>query len=376
MAPRKRLKKNQGLEPNLYANTRSGVTYFSYRHPVTGKYHGMGTDKRKAATAARQLNARLIGSDDLVGTVLGTTGRTMADLIKEYRADILPQKKLAAGTLKLLGYRLNKIEADLGDRDTESFETSTVAEWLNDNFQRDAYVKHRGTLIDLFRFAKMLGWFPSQQDNPAEVTYSKSDYGKNRQRMTIEQFKAIHAIAPNWMQVSMELALATLQGRHEVINLKYADERDGFLYIVRQKSQENEWAHLRIKVTPVITAIIKKSRDSIASPYVVHRDPIRRTRAEGRDHWTKVDANWFSRRFRELRDETKLFDDMPRNARPTFHEIRSLGSWLYEKKGYDVKYVQALMAHGDEKMTEHYQAGHEQKWMDVEAGLDVSEFIG
>ena len=63
---------------------------------------------------------------------------------------------------------------------------------------------------------------------------------------------------------------------------------------------------------------------------------------------------------------------MARTERPTFHEIRALGSWLYEQAGYERDYVQALMAHGDEKMTAHYQSGHEQKWVDVRADLDLA----
>jgi len=34
-----------------------------------------------------------------------------------------------------------------------------------------------------------------------------------------------------------------------------------------------------------------------------------------------------------------------------------------------------LMAHSDEKMTEHYQKGHEQEWVRVKAELDVSGII-
>ncbi|MDG5498920.1 phage integrase Arm DNA-binding domain-containing protein [Marinobacter sp. BGYM27] len=379
MAPRKRLNKNRGLEgTNLYTSTKGGVTYFSYRHPVTGQYHGMGTDKRKAMAAARQLNARLITDEDLVGSVLGTSDRNMAELIKVYRKEILPGKKLAQGTLNLLGYRLDRIERDLGNRLVENQATSDIAEYLNKNFKRNAYVKHRGTLIELFRFAKMLGWFPSQHDNPAEVTYSKTDYEKDRQRLTLDALKAIHANSPGWMQVAIELSLVTLQGRNEIINCGYADAKGGWLYFVRQKSESKEWAYIRIRMTAVHERIIKKSRDDIPSPYIVHRMPKRRKTAKGRTHWTQIDGNWFSRRFREIRDETGLFDDVPREKRPTFHEVRALGSWLYEKKGYDVKYVQALMAHGDEEMTEYYQSGHDDeiKWMDVEAGLDVSEFIG
>ena len=50
---------------------------------------------------------------------------------------------------------------------------------------------------------------------------------------------------------------------------------------------------------------------------------------------------------------------MPALERPTFHEIRSLGGRLYEEQGYKKKYIQALMTHSDEKMTEVYLSGGE-----------------
>ncbi|AFP31170.1 hypothetical protein [Marinobacter sp. BSs20148] len=52
-------------------------------------------------------------------------------------------------------------------------------------------------MADLFRFAKTKRWYPSERDNPAEVTYSKTDYGKDCQRMNLDQYRAIHTIAPH-----------------------------------------------------------------------------------------------------------------------------------------------------------------------------------
>ncbi|WP_220495762.1 tyrosine-type recombinase/integrase [Oceanospirillum sediminis] len=58
---------------------------------------------------------------------------------------------------------------------------------------------------------------------------------------------------------------------------------------------------------------------------------------------------------------------LPENARPTFHEIRSLGGHLLEKTGSDTYAVQALMGHSNAEMTEHYLAGYQQKWTPAKA---------
>lgn len=59
--------------------------------------------------------------------------------------------------------------------------------------------------------------------------------------------------------------------------------------------------------------------------------------------------------------DSNAYESMSKAERPTFHEIRALGAWLYEQQGHAQEYIQALMGHADVKMTEHYQAGHEGK---------------
>lgn len=379
MVPRNRKKENRDLKGlNLFPDPKkNGVIYYRWKHPETGKFHAMGTDRMKAKAAARMLMDRFAPQHDLVRRVIDGDDITMADLIADFRRDFLPSKKLAAGTLKNYEYRLKRVTRDLGKRGVRSMEIKDIAEYLDENFERDAYVKHRGVLIELFRYAKVKGRYPADQDNPAEVVYAKSDYEKERTRMTVEQFKAIHALVPAWMQIAMEMALVTLQGRHEVLHMKYEEVKDGYIYVVRQKTSKNEWSRLRIKVTPVHQELIDRSRqDAIASPFVIHRRPGKIKDRKDRQHWSQVGPHWFSKQFAKYRDETGLFDHMEPLERPTFHEIRALGSWLYEQAGYPRTYVQALMAHGDEKMTAVYQSGHDEKWADVEAGLELKGILG
>lgn len=374
MAPRKRLRKNKDLADNLYGNVKNGVTYYQYRHPGTGQFHSMGTNKLEANAAARQLNSILIAERNLVAEVMGTAHKDMSHLIDRYRKELLPTKSLAASTEKTVEYRLNRLESDLGKKLVEDIDVQTVAEYLDDNFQRDAYIKHRAMLIELFRFAINKGLCPLEMGNPAEVTYAKSEYEKARRRMTLEQFWDIHAAAPKWMQLAMEIALITLQGRAEVINMKLSDYQDKVLKVIRQKSSKHEHSHLMIHC-PQLEDIIARARQSgIASPYIIHRRPERKVEAQGRDHWTKLTPNNFTAVFREVRDQCGSMNNIPRKNRPTFHEIRALGSWLYKKQGFDNKtYIQPLMAHADQKMTEHYQQGHEERWITVAAELTIDK---
>ena len=370
MSPRRRLRKNEGLEPNVYPSSRRGKAYYRYRRPTDGKFFGLGSDKRKANGIARRANAQLMGDQDILAEVLGKNDINLGEMIDLYRGEILAEKDLAAQTRRNTEYRLVRFRQDIGDRIVSQFDVGQLAAYL-DQFERDSYVKHRGQMIELFRYAKRKGYFPDTRDNPAELTYAKSDYGKDRRRMTLEQYRDIHELAPHWMQIAMELAIVTLQGRYEVCHMRYDDIQDGQMYVVREKTKKNEWGYLRIPVSAALEDIVKRSRDEVVSPFIVHRAPAKRKRAAGKQHWTQLTLNDFSAKFRAVRDQVPEIAAMAKTERPTFHEIRALGSWLYEQAGYERDYVQALMAHGDEKTTAHYQSGHEQKWVDVRADLDL-----
>jgi hypothetical protein len=65
---------NRALPINLYKNGR----YYQYRHPQTGRYYGMGTDRAAAIRAAHQLNAQLIEPISLTERVLGTKRQALS----------------------------------------------------------------------------------------------------------------------------------------------------------------------------------------------------------------------------------------------------------------------------------------------------------
>jgi integrase len=84
----------------------------------------------------------------------------------------------------------------------------------------------------------------------------------------------------------------------------------------------------------------------------------KRIQLDAKLHWNAVTADCLSRSFAQARDDSKAYDDMPAGERPTFHEIRALGAWLYEQQGFEQEYIQGLMGHAEVKMTGHYQPGH------------------
>lgn len=372
----RRTRKNALLPQNLYTDKKGNKVYFKYRHPIAKTWHSMGTCRAEAIAAARELNSRLMGEPDLVRSVLGLTGRDMEYLVKRFKEEKLPEKRYTPDVKRNWGYWLNRIQTDLGERTIESIDVEFIASYLDQNFTRHSYGNHRKVLKELFKFAVNKGLYPSDRMNPAEVTYSKPVEEKIRERMTIEQFIAVHKDAPEWLKIAMELSLLTLQGRSEVLNMRFDDYQDGRIKVIRKKVQKHEHSHLEISSSE-LAKIIERARESgIPSPFIVHRRPGRKVSAKGRKHWTQITPDYLTKEFSRLVDSLDIFKKIPLEKRPTFHEIRSLGSWLYKQEGYDNNsYVRPLMAHADERMTKKYQSGHETIWIPVSADLNLDQIV-
>ncbi|WP_448211997.1 hypothetical protein [Colwellia sp. MEBiC06753] len=140
----------------------------------------------------------------------------------------------------------------------------------------------------------------------------------------------------------------------------------GEIYVHREKVKKHEASRVVIPITDEIKKIIEDSKlDKIDSPYIVHRKKIRKTQklAKGITHETQVRKADISEGFSKLRDMLELYNELEKEQRPTFHEIRSLSIFNYSQNGVD---PQKRAAHSDPKTTDKYKKGHI-KWIKVEA---------
>lgn len=364
MVPRLRSKARTGWPDNLYPN-RDG---FKYRHPVTKRETWMGKDKARAFAAARKLNTMLVPTDDLVARVAGD-GRKVRDAISVFRTDDLPHRGWAPKTSAWYEVFLKRIEADIGDRDLDQLTVKDCAEYIRGVTEsarsRQTY---RLVLGWILACAVQEGWIDS---NPAEATRKFANQRK-RERLTIDVYRRVHAKAPVWLQNAMDLSLLTLLRREDVAGLRFADVRDGRLWVIPQKTEGSTAVRLRINMGDDLTALVARCRDDVVSPYMVHRLPEKarpkQKKAVARVHHTQLLPEQITRAFADARDAAEITGDNP----PTFHEIRSLGGALLREKGWTVEQVQALMGHGSPSMTTVYLEGHEMPWTDVETGLTLA----
>lgn len=377
--PRKRTAKNRALPDNLYPNG----AYWRYRNPITGKVTSINKPLADAIKLARAANAKLapLMAEDaqLLSLITGDDAPTVRRLCDRFELEYLPTRGLAASTLNEIRIKLERYRADLGALMVGQLDVLAVADYL-DQFENNAYTKHRGLLVQVFDFAVAKGL---AERNCAEMTLRKRESEKVRQRHTLEGVQKILAASttPDWLRRAIRLALLSLQRREDLVTLKRADVdmAEGLIRVSPGKT-ENYGApvHLEIEMGGDLRAVVQEClADPIAGPTLLRYKPRarRREQIEAKESWSAITPDYLTKEFRKARDAAGAYDDIDDPmARPTIHELRALGAWLYEQQGFEREYVQALMGHASEDMTAYYQAGHERKgtvYQRVQAGLKL-----
>ena len=341
---------------------------FRYQSPITGERRYVGSDYGEAVELAKKANraAEVILAQRRLVDALPPT---VADVIALYELNVLPNKPWSENYRKDVQFKLEAIRTDFGHRPLEAIDRIFLGDWVARFERGDTYMKWRAVLVDVWTYAvarKLVLYNEAAATMPRTTSQKLAVNRKQRRRLTVDAFWAIHEHAPPFLQIAMELSLVTLQSRAEICDLLLDDRRDGWLYFIRDKTAgDTEKAFIRIQVTPQIDEIIARAMsDDIHTPYVVHYKPKskRRQHLDAKPHWTYVMPKYLTDTFKFVRDAREsyqrpgvgVFDNLTPRQRPTFHEIRSLGSRIYRELGYPKEYVNALLGHADEATTDIY----------------------
>lgn len=321
----------------------------------------MGMDKAKAFAAAKKLNALLMPTNDLVDRVIGSK-ETVADAIAVFRRDDIPGRKWAPKTAEVYESVIRRIEAGIGARPVEEVTVKDCAEFIRAVTPSDrARQQFRLVLGWILGCAVQEGWIDT---NPVLAT-RRFQHERKRTRLTKEIYDAIWDHAEPWLRLAMDLSLITLLRREDIVSLRFSDVRDGFLWVVPQKTEGSSLVKLKISIGGHLATLLSQARDSVVSPFVVHRLPDRARpsdkRAHARLHHTQVMPEQLTRAFQDAREAAGVVGEHP----PSFHEIRSLGGALIRDAGWTTEEVQTLMGHASKSMTEHYLDGHDVPWTEV-----------
>ena len=255
----------------------------------------------------------------------------------------------------------------------------------------------RAEFNKLFNYFASQGLIPRLDFNPFTTADDRPrllEKGKPpviRDRLDIQSFWTIYRKAEELgylgLQIAMGISLVTTMRRADLCELRL-DEHVSETHLRKtiNKSEAQRDAisvvHLEFAFShhPHLKRLIKRARElsliNQRCPYVISHTPKQRRLGKSKEHVCQVLPDRLSDMFAEVRDACHLYPAKSDTySPPTFHEIRSLASDRYRACGHDVKAVQELMAHTDERVTRVYQAGHGIEYTPITISL-TAEVLG
>lgn len=352
--------------PGLTAARTKLIT--STKNPVTGKFHGLGTDKAKAEKIAATANQRIAAAEtdyflkqiDEKPAANKTRGISLKGWVVRYekvQRTRVSNGELSEGRFKEKMRMANLLAERLGNHPLRSLEVRDFSllleEWL-DKGQASTALNNRVVWIDLYREAQHAGEVPPGW-NPPEAT-RKPIPKVSRARLSIEDWKAIFSVAPegHYIRNAMLLALVAGQRREDIVRMKFSDVWDDHLHVIQGKTGMRLALPLSLyseAVGMTLREVIAGCRDRIVSPYLIHSQLQKKGQPMSKDNLSDY--------FAEARDKAGI--KPPEGKTPTtFHEQRSLAERLYRAQGIDTK---TLLGHKVQATTDKYNDTRGQEWI-------------
>ncbi|EOD4080012.1 site-specific integrase [Yersinia enterocolitica] len=367
--------------PKRYdANLPKNLTYrrarksFYWRNPMTGEEITLGQiARRDAISQAIQANnyiesnfqpvallERLQAPVPVPAPATKTEVNTVARWLKRY-SELLKRRELAENTMKMRVLQIGYISQKFGKMPIDTVTTKHIAEFINtyvDEGKSSMALNLRSVLSDVFREAIADGLISS---NPVEATRTPSPKVK-RERLDYAAFCKIYKAAgqqQNWVQLSLALALITGQRRDDVRQLKRSDVHDGRLWVIQGKTGNQIAISLSLRLeimNATVGDIIEKCLNNSKSEYLISSS----NKSSGREPGA-LNADSLTKAFVKALKATDLVYEI---SPPSFHEIRSLASRLYEAE-YGKEFAQKLLGHKSMKMTNVYLDSRKNEWVEI-----------
>lgn len=370
-----RPRKNNISIPNLYPlfSRKVNKVYWRYKHPITGKFHSLGTDEAEATAIAIEANKRLaeqqirqiMAITDRISTSTGKAISTNTWLERYWK---IQQERLRSGdikenTIKQKAKPVSLLKERVGMKLISAVNVRDIAqildEYLAEGQPRMAQVI-RSVLIDVFKEAQHAGEVPPGY-NPALAT--KQPRRKiTRQRLTLEEWQKIFDIADanhKYMGNAMLLAIVTGQRLGDISRMKFSDIWDDHLHVEQEKTGSKIAIPLALRCNAInwsLRDVISRCRDYAVSPYLVH---FFRTTSQA-ERGAQVKPRTLTMNFSKARDNADI--DWGQGTPATFHEQRSLSERLYKAQGINTK---DLLGHKTQQQTDRYHDDRGKGWTKV-----------
>ncbi|HAS0756330.1 TPA: tyrosine-type recombinase/integrase [Enterobacter hormaechei subsp. xiangfangensis] len=370
-----RPRKNNVKVPNLYPlySRKVNKVYWRYKHPLTGKFHSLGTDEAEATAIAIEANARLaeqrtrqvLAISDRIAASKGKaiTTNTWLDRYWKIQDERLESGDIRPNTHKQKAKPVALLRETVGMKLISAVDVKDIAQiletYVSEGQPRMAQVV-RSVLIDVFKEAQHYGEVPPSY-NPALAT-KQPRRRITRQRLNLDEWKKIFEIADakhRYMGNAMLLALVTAQRLGDISNMKFSDIWDDHLHVIQEKTGSKLAIPLSLRLDAIgwsLRDVIARCRDYAVSPYLVHF--FRATSMAKRG--AQVKTNTLTMNFSKARDKAEI--NWGEGTPATFHEQRSLAERLYEAQGID---TQKLLGHKSPNQTARYHDDRGKDWLKI-----------
>ncbi|MGQ4687622.1 site-specific integrase [Klebsiella aerogenes] len=370
-----RPRKNSVNIPNLYPlfSRKTKKVYWRYKHPVTGKFHSLGTDEIEATAIAIEANKRLaeqntrqiLALSDKIATSKGKAITVITWLDRYWK---IQEERLATGDIKTNTYKQKAkpvalLKERVGMKLISAVDVRDIAqildEYISEGQPRMAQVI-RSVLIDVFKEAQHAGEVPPGH-NPALAT-KQPRRRITRQRLNLDEWQKIFDIADanhKYMGNAMLLAIVTGQRLGDISRMKFTDVWDDHLHIEQEKTGSKIAIPLALRCDAInwsLREVIARCRDYAVSPYLVHF--LHSTSQAERG--SQVKARTLTMNFSKARDKANI--DWGSGTPATFHEQRSLSERLYKAQGINTK---ELLGHKSQQQTDRYHDDRGKDWTTV-----------
>lgn len=390
--PKQRLFDGQPLPDNLYPDSRKRAGHWRYRKP-DGKYRTFKADTAEAIRLATEANKHRDKAVQLQRKIPDRSSLAfhIARFI-DWRKSYDPTLEQKASWRNRCGHMQNFGE-DFTHTAIGKITLDALRPWWEALTYHQQHAR-RAEFNKLFNYLASQGLTPSLPYNPFTTAddrprlMERAKPAVKRQRLRLNAFWAIYNLAPNMgfecLQIAMGASLLTTMRRGDICDIRLDEHiTDNRLRKTINKSDAQKRsmgaAHLQWDLTkhPMLQQIINRARElslqNYRCPYLLSHTPIIRKVGKTKTHFAQVTPDRLTKIFAQVRDATGLFKHLDEDQRPTFHEVRGLASNRLDESGHDIKQVQQLMAHTDERVTRGYQAGHGTQYTDID--ISISEEI-
>jgi enterobacteria phage integrase len=243
----------------LLANFYENKGYYQYKHPKTGRFIGLGSDRIQAMRCAMQLNVGLSPLDKRVQEAFNgdlnfdKAGVTISEFCQRFQDNILPQRDLAITTLRSYHWFLAQVQKAFKNKDIRHLTLSDISRFLDARPATQSN-NYRAMFCVLYKYAIAEGLV--EENLPAKTI--KRQIKVKRNRLSIEGFNAIKICAPDWLKNAMDIALITGQRLGDIAAMKHSDIKHGFLFIKQSKTTRA----LRFPVTGQLLEAINRCKST------------------------------------------------------------------------------------------------------------------